>query len=177
MDDRNRWQDRESRKPMLLVLLDDDLGLAYELFSWPSYLCITEGDESYSCLLKGHTRRNVNSLIQDLSLYHQGYFLEQKLFHHMTQPPLIITIINFLIVVCSFYVWEYSRDVQKCLAQSLWVCVCMCMCLKLRSNVSWTGFDPGFERPVCLATLKSSDRTKQSVWDDNIIYIYIYIYI
>ena len=25
------------------------------------------------------------------------------------------------------------------------------------------GFDPGFERPTCLATLKSSDRTKQSV--------------
>ena len=24
-------------------------------------------------------------------------------------------------------------------------------------------FDPGFERPACLATLKSSDRTKQSV--------------
>ena len=28
---------------------------------------------------------------------------------------------------------------------------------------SWTGFDPGFERPTCLATLKSSDRTKQFV--------------
>ena len=38
------------------------------------------------------------------------------------------------------------------------------------------GFDPGFERPAGLATLKSSDRTKQSVVDDNI-YIYIYIYI
>ena len=25
-------------------------------------------------------------------------------------------------------------------------------------------FDPGFERPACLATLKSSDRTKQSVY-------------
>ena len=29
------------------------------------------------------------------------------------------------------------------------------------------GFDPGFECPACLATLRSSDRTKQSV-DDNI---------
>ena len=29
------------------------------------------------------------------------------------------------------------------------------------------GFDPSFERPRCLVTLKSSDRTKQSV-DDNI---------
>ena len=27
----------------------------------------------------------------------------------------------------------------------------------------WMGFDPGFEHPTCLATLKSSDRTKQSV--------------
>ena len=37
------------------------------------------------------------------------------------------------------------------------------------------GFDPGFEHPTCLATLKSSDRTKQSVcgWLYNI-YIYIY---
>ena len=42
------------------------------------------------------------------------------------------------------------------------------------------GFDPGFECPTCLATMKSSDRTKQSV-DDNThththIYLYIYIY-
>ena len=37
------------------------------------------------------------------------------------------------------------------------------------------GFDPGSERPACLATLKSSDRTKQSVcgW----LYIYIYIWL
>ena len=37
------------------------------------------------------------------------------------------------------------------------------------------GFDPGFERPAGQATLKSSDRTKQSVcgW----LYIYIYIYL
>ena len=40
-----------------------------------------------------------------------------------------------------------------------------------------TGFDPGFERPACLATLKSSDRTKQSVSGWLYIYIYIYIYI
>ena len=33
-----------------------------------------------------------------------------------------------------------------------YMCVCMC------------GFDPGFERPACLATLKSSYRTKQSVY-------------
>ena len=32
-----------------------------------------------------------------------------------------------------------------------------------RYPASWTGFDPSFERPACLATLKSSDRTKQSV--------------
>ena len=31
------------------------------------------------------------------------------------------------------------------------MCVCVC-------------FDHGFERPTCLATLKSSDRTKQSVY-------------
>ena len=37
------------------------------------------------------------------------------------------------------------------------------------NNLQWlichktTGFDTGFERPACLATLKSSDRTKQSV--------------
>ena len=37
------------------------------------------------------------------------------------------------------------------------------------------GFDPGFECPTCLATLKSSDRTKQSVCGWHI-YIYIYIY-
>ena len=44
------------------------------------------------------------------------------------------------------------------------------------------GFDPGFECPACLATLKSSDRMKQSVWGwlyiyNIYIYIYIYIYI
>ena len=38
------------------------------------------------------------------------------------------------------------------------------------------GFDLGFERPTCLATLKSSDRTKQSVYGWQYIYIYIYIY-
>ena len=38
------------------------------------------------------------------------------------------------------------------------------------------GFDLGFDRPTCLATLKSSDRTKQSVDDNIYIYIYIYIY-
>ena len=32
------------------------------------------------------------------------------------------------------------------------------------------GFDPGFERPACLATLKSSDRTKQSVCGWQYIY-------
>ena len=36
------------------------------------------------------------------------------------------------------------------------------------------GFDPGFGRPTCLATLKSSDRTKQSVDDVDDIYIYIH---
>ena len=35
---------------------------------------------------------------------------------------------------------------------------------------------PGSERPACLATLKSSDRTKQSVCGWLYIYIYIYIY-
>ena len=39
------------------------------------------------------------------------------------------------------------------------------------------GFDPGFERPTCLATLKSSDIKKQSVCGWQYIYIYIYIYI
>ena len=38
------------------------------------------------------------------------------------------------------------------------------------------GFDPGFECPTYLATLKSSDRTKQSVCGWQYIYIYIYIY-
>ena len=32
-----------------------------------------------------------------------------------------------------------------------------------QSVCGWQVFDPGFERPACLATLKSSDRTKQSV--------------
>ena len=40
-----------------------------------------------------------------------------------------------------------------------------------------TGFDPCFERPACLAALKSSDRTKQYVCGWQCIYIYIYIYI
>ena len=35
------------------------------------------------------------------------------------------------------------------------------------------GFDPGFERPTCLATLKSSNRTKQSLCGWQHIYIYI----
>ena len=35
------------------------------------------------------------------------------------------------------------------------------------------GFDPGFERRTCLATLKSSNRTKQSVCGGQYIYIYI----
>ena len=38
------------------------------------------------------------------------------------------------------------------------------------------GFDPGFVCPACLATLKSSDRTKQSACGWQYIYIYIYIY-
>ena len=37
------------------------------------------------------------------------------------------------------------------------------------------GFDPGFERPACLATLKSSDGMKQSVCGWQYIYIYVYI--
>ena len=36
------------------------------------------------------------------------------------------------------------------------------------------GFDPSFERPACLATLKSSDRTKQSVCGWQYIYVCIY---
>ena len=38
------------------------------------------------------------------------------------------------------------------------------------------GFDPCFEHPTCLATLKSSDRMKQSVCMYTV-YVYIYIYI
>ena len=38
------------------------------------------------------------------------------------------------------------------------------------------GFDPGFKHPMCLATLKSSELTKQSVCGWQYIYIYIYIY-
>ena len=39
------------------------------------------------------------------------------------------------------------------------------------------GFDPGFERPTCLAILKSSDRMKQfAPWMNIYIYIYIYIF-
>ena len=34
------------------------------------------------------------------------------------------------------------------------------------------GFDPGFQRPTCLARVKSSDRTKQSVCGWQYIYIY-----
>ena len=39
------------------------------------------------------------------------------------------------------------------------------------------GFDPGFKRPTCLATLKSSDRTKKSVreWQYDNIYLSIYL--
>ena len=37
------------------------------------------------------------------------------------------------------------------------------------------GFDPSFKHPTCLATLKSCDTTKQSVF--GWLYIYIYIYI
>ena len=40
------------------------------------------------------------------------------------------------------------------------------------------GFDPSFGNLACLATLKSSDRTKQvCLWMTIYIYIYIYIYI
>ena len=48
--------------------------------------------------------------------------------------------------------------------------------LRLSLTESWTGFDPGFERPTCLATLKSSVRTKKSVCGWQYIYIYIYIF-
>ena len=42
--------------------------------------------------------------------------------------------------------------------------------------MSQPGFDPSYEKLVCLATLMSSDRTKQiCLW--MTIYIYIYIYI
>ena len=37
------------------------------------------------------------------------------------------------------------------------------------------GFDPGFERSTCLATLKNSDGTKQSACGWQYIYIYIYV--
>ena len=37
------------------------------------------------------------------------------------------------------------------------------------------GFNPSFERPTCLATLKSCDTMKQSVCGWQYIYIYIYI--
>ena len=40
-----------------------------------------------------------------------------------------------------------------------------------RSETGWTGFDPGFERPAYLATLKSSERTKQFVYGWQYIYI------
>ena len=44
-----------------------------------------------------------------------------------------------------------------------------------KSNIkSWTGFDPSFKRPRCLAALKSCDTTKQSVCGWQYIYIYIY---
>ena len=42
-----------------------------------------------------------------------------------------------------------------------------------KPNVSYAGFDPSFKRPICLATLKSCDTTKQSVCG----WLYIYIYI
>ena len=31
------------------------------------------------------------------------------------------------------------------------------------TNMKWAGFDPSFKQPMCLATLKSCDTTKQSV--------------
>ena len=45
-------------------------------------------------------------------------------------------------------------------------------------RLSQPGFDPVYGKLVCLATLISSDRTKQICrWMTIYIYIYIYIYI
>ena len=52
-------------------------------------------------------------------------------------------------------------------------------CTRFSLTHSWMGFDPSFERPTCLATLKSCDTTKQSVcgWQYIIYYLLIlYIY-
>ena len=53
----------------------------------------------------------------------------------------------------------------------IYVYVCVCVCGILDWRLSQPDFDPSFGNLACLATLKSSDRTKQV--DDNI-YIYIY---
>ena len=46
-----------------------------------------------------------------------------------------------------------------------------------KSNVKFAQlFNPSFKHPMCLATLRSCDTTKQSVDDNIYIYIYIYIY-
>ena len=45
-------------------------------------------------------------------------------------------------------------------------------------HLSQPGFDPSYEKLICLATLMSSNRTKQiCLWMTIYIYIYIYIYI
>ena len=45
-------------------------------------------------------------------------------------------------------------------------------------SLSQPGFDPSYGNLVCLATLMSSDRTKQiCLWMTIYIYIYIYIYV
>ena len=40
-------------------------------------------------------------------------------------------------------------------------------------NVSWVGFDFSYKRPTCLATLKSGDTTKQSVYGWQYIHLFL----
>ena len=78
--------------------------------------------------------------------------------------------VGYSCVLLSVYVWVvYSAFVCE------GTCAVCCFYQRLVFNVLLQ-FDPGFKRPAYLATLKSSDRTKQSVCGWQYIYIFIYIY-
>ena len=87
-----------------------------------------------------------------------------------TQPELKLgtNLIHKYIIYIYIYIYIY-----------VCVCVCVCVYIYIYIYVHVSGkiyVVPNFRSvvcPMCLASLKSSDRTKQSV-DDNI-YVYIYI--
>ena len=56
----------------------------------------------------------------------------------------------------SYYIMPYNPRADMVRLLGAWY--------DTKSYINWSGFDPSLKRPTCLATLKSGDTTKQSVY-------------